>query len=108
MRINVLTTVFVGYLLSSAWADHARAADLLIVLNKSDDTASLLDARTGATKATVPVGHAPHEVSVLADGKTAAASNYGTRDEPGQTLTLIDLAKAASSGTVQLGDGTRP
>jgi len=109
MRTNGLATMFMGSLLSSTLAaDRARAADLLIVLNKSDDTASLLDARSGATKATVPVGHAPHEVAVLPDGKMAAASNYGTRDEAGHTLTLIDLAKAAPAGTIELGEGTRP
>ena len=43
------------------------AQDLLIVLNKSDNTASILDAKTGVARATVPVGKAPHEVEVLAD-----------------------------------------
>ena len=47
-------------------AGMARAADLLIILNKSDNTASILDAKTGAARATVPVGKGPHEVEVLA------------------------------------------
>ena len=89
-------------------AASARGADLLIVLNKSDNTASILDAKTGAARATVPVGKAPHEVEVLADGKTAVVSNYGTREEAGRTLTLIDIEKGAALGTIELPEGARP
>ena len=86
----------------------ASAADVLIILNKSDNTASLLDAKTGAAKATVPVGKGPHEVEVLADGRTAAVSNYGTREDGGRSLTLIDIEKGAAAGTVELPEGARP
>jgi YVTN family beta-propeller protein len=89
-------------------ASLAAAMDLLIVLNKSDDTASILDARTGVSKATVTVGHAPHEVSVLSDGRTAVVSNYGDREKPGHTLTLIDLEKNSAAGTIELPEGARP
>src|SRR5437588_11313122 len=92
----------------STFALSASAADLLIVLNKSDNTASILDAKTGAARATVPVGKAPHEVEILADGKTAAVSNYGTREEGGRTLTLIDLDKGAAAATIELPEGARP
>ena len=86
----------------------AKAQDLLIVLNKSDNTAAILDAKTGVARVSVPVGKAPHEVEVLADGKTAAVSNYGTREEPGRTLTLIDLEKGSAAGTIELPEGARP
>lgn len=109
MRLYTLGSALVGSLLGSAWvADQARGADLLIVLNKSEDTASLLDGKSGAARATIAVGHAPHEVAVLVDGKTAVVSNYGTREEAGHSLTLIDLAKASAIGTIELGEGTRP
>jgi YVTN family beta-propeller protein len=84
------------------------ASDLLVVLNKSDSTATILDAKTGVSKATVPVGYAPHEVSVLADGATAAVSNYGDPDKPGRTLTLIDLEKGAATAKIELPEGARP
>ena len=86
----------------------AGSEELLIVLNKSDNTASILDAKTGASKATVPVGKGPHEVEVLSDRKTAAVSNYGTREELGRTLTLIDLEKRAPVATIELPEGARP
>ena len=97
-----------GLALLVGFASSAGAAELLIVLNKSDGTASLLDAKTGAAKATVPVGKTPHEVEVLADGKTAAVSNYGTGAEPGRTITFIDLEKGAPAGTLELPEGARP
>ncbi len=103
------TLLFVAlFLLGFALASAARAADLLIVLNKSDNTASLLDAKTGVVRATVPVGKGPHEAALLSDGKTVAVSNYGDRSEPGHTLTLIDLDKGIAADTIELGEGSRP
>ncbi len=104
--MNMRVSLFV--LALSLLAGSAGGEDLLIVLNKSDNTASILDAKTGATRATVPVGKGPHEVEVLSDGRTAAVSNYGNREESGRTLTLIDLAKRASVATIELPEGARP
>jgi len=84
------------------------AADVLMVVNKSDDTVSFLDAKTGALQGTVAVGKAPHEVELLADGRTAAVSNYGTQAEPGSSLTLIAVDARAAKGSVAVGSGTRP
>ncbi|HSP93655.1 MAG TPA: cytochrome D1 domain-containing protein [Thermoanaerobaculia bacterium] len=92
----------------SVLGGSVRAEELLIVLNKSDNTASILEAKTGAARATVPVGKGPHEVEVLSDGRTAAVSNYGTREEPGRTLTLIDPEKRAAIATIELPEGARP
>ena len=82
--------------------------DLLVVVNKSDDTVTILNAANGAVTATVPVGKGPHEVEVLADRKTAAVSNYGKAGEPGRTVTLVDVDRGAALGTIDLGEGTRP
>lgn len=82
--------------------------DLLVVVNKSDDTVSILDAKTGASRATVRVGKGPHETEVLSGGKIAAVSDYGRAGEPGRTVTLVDLEKGTVTGTVDLGEGTRP
>lgn len=98
----------VTLLAASLLTTQARGADLLIILNKSDNTASILDAKTGATRATVPVGKAPHEAEVLVDGKTAAVSNYGTREDAGHTLTLIDIDRGTALATIELPEGARP
>jgi YVTN family beta-propeller protein len=91
-----------------AVALRAAADDRLIILNKSDDTASILDVSSGKVTATIPVGHGPHEVAVLAGGRTAAVADYGDRDRPGRTITLIDLGKNSKSGSIELPDGARP
>ncbi|MGH9367675.1 MAG: cytochrome D1 domain-containing protein [Thermoanaerobaculia bacterium] len=89
-------------------ATPAEAADRLVVLNKSDDTVSILDASTGRTVATIPVGHGPHEAALLSDGRTAAVSDYGDREKPGRTITLLDVEKGEKVGTIELPDGARP
>ena len=52
----------------------ALSGEQLIVLNKSDATASLIDLGTGAVVATMPVGTGPHEVAVSPDGRTAVCA----------------------------------
>jgi len=63
----------------------------IIVLNKLDDTASLLDRRTGEALAVLPTGRGPHEVVVTRDGGTAVVSNYGRARHAGDSLTVIDV-----------------
>lgn len=92
----------------AAGAPGGGARDLLLVVNKSDDTVSILDAKSGALRSTVRTGRGPHEVEVLADGKTAAVSDYGKAAEPGHTVTLVDIDRGVVIGTVELGPGTRP
>ena len=81
---------------------------MLVVLNKSDNTASVLDVETGKSLATVLTGVGPHEVTVLPGGRVAVVSNYGTREAPGRSLTLIDLEKRAAAGTIFLPEGAKP
>ena len=71
-------------------------ADTLLVANKSDDTVDLIDLETGESVATVPTGHAPHEIAVSADGARAVITNYGDRDAPGNSLTVIRTATGAA------------
>lgn len=84
------------------------AAQTLVVANKSDDTIDLVDLETGESRTTLPTGHAPHEVAVSPDGKTAVISNYGDREQPGASLTVVDLESAEVARTIDLGDHTRP
>lgn len=83
-------------------------ADTLLVANKSDDTVDLIDLATGRSMATLDTGHAPHEIAVSADGGLAVVTNYGDRDNPGNTLTLIDVEQARTLRTIDLGEHTRP
>jgi len=79
----------------------------VIVLNKADASASFFGREGGEEIARVPVGVGPHEVAVSPDGRTAVVSNYGDMT-PGQSLTVIDVATAKATSTIDLGDYRRP
>jgi YVTN family beta-propeller protein len=93
------------------------AADLLVVLNKSDHEAVLVDPSTLETMAKITTGLGPHEVAVSPDGRTAYVTNYGMfavfkegqrQDHPGNTITVIDLERRAVRDTFDLGAYTKP
>lgn len=87
----------------------AAAADgTLIVLNKSEATASLIDLSTGKAVAAVPTGEGPHEVAVSGDGRRALVTNYGPARKPGSSVTLIDIPGAKAIRTIDLGEYRRP
>ena len=93
--------------LAALFAGTAPAATLLVA-NKSDATVDLLDPETGARRATLPTGEGPHEVAVSPDGRTAVITNYGTRERPGSSLTVVDVAAAEVLRTIELGRHGRP
>ncbi len=103
-----LSFVFVVAALASLGAKPLTPRDVIVVLNKTDNTASVLDAKTGDPVATIPVGVGPHEAEVLPGGRVVVVSNYGTRDAPGRTLSILDLKNMAPAGTVALPAGARP
>lgn len=88
----------------------AKAADsgTLLVLNKSDNTVSLIDLRSKKIVATLPTGVGPHEVAVSPNGKLAVIANYGTGPQPGSTLTVIDVPGKKQLKTIDLGEYRRP
>ena len=63
---------------------------------------------TGRSVATLPTGHAPHEVAVSADGRTAVVANYGDRERSGDSLTVVDLRARKVARTIDLGEHRRP
>ncbi len=79
----------------------------LVVLNKAEASASLVDCATGREIKRLPTGAGPHEVAVSPDGATAVVADYGTR-EPGHTLTVIDLARQEVRRTIDLKEHHRP
>jgi YVTN family beta-propeller protein len=86
-----------------------EGAGTLVVLNKTDYTAMIIDMESREILATLPTGVAPHEADISPDGTLAVASNYGEYDgEPGHTLTVIDLRDNRVDRVIDLGDYTRP
>lgn len=88
-------------------APAVRAQSALIVLNKSDAQASIVDIASGKIVRTYPTGDGPHEVAVSPDGRTAVVGNYGNQT-PGSSLTVIDLAGSAAPRTISIGEYRRP
>ena len=54
-----------------------RLTGTLVVLNKAEASASLIDCATGRELAKLPTGQGPHEVAISPDGKTAVVGDYG-------------------------------
>ncbi len=80
---------------------------VLVVLNKSDATLSIIDPTTMKVTAAVPTGDSPHEVVLSPDGKTAFVANYGART-PGNSLSVIDITTAKELRRVDLSPLVRP
>jgi YVTN family beta-propeller protein len=105
MRLVVPTGLL---LVLTAAALAPASAATLVVANKAEATASLIDLGSGEVVATLPTGAGPHEVGISPDGARALVTNYATRDAEGSTLTLIDVGGAEVLKTIDLGEHRRP
>lgn len=104
--------------LALALVPLSAAAQVLIVLNKSDHEAALVDPSTYEVLARLPTGQGPHEAAVSPDGRTAYVSNYGSfgvfregerpQMVPGNTITVLDLQERKVRATFDLGSYNRP
>jgi YVTN family beta-propeller protein len=90
--------------------DPGLRAGMLVVANQQGGSATVVNASTLKTIATLPVGNGPHEVAVSPDGRWAVVTLYGDRAAAGNSLAVIDLAAATPtvSRTISLGAYTRP
>jgi len=106
---SVAAKLFLFAALACARIGHVFAVDAgtLLVLNKSDDTVSLLDPVSKESMATLPTGAGPHEVAVSPDGRIAVISNYGPTGD-GNTLSVIDVAARKVLKTIDLGKHRGP
>ena len=90
--------------------DAPARAGLLVVANQQGASATVVDAGTMKTVATLPVGTGPHEVAVSPDGRWAVVTIYGNRESVGNSLAVIDLAAPTPVVTrrIDLGEYRRP
>jgi len=103
-------TARLNRVIENARPDLPPRAGMLVVANQQAASATVLDAATLATIATVPVGVGPHEVAVSPNGRWAVVTNYGDRTAQGNTLSVIDLSLPAPAvaRTIDLGVYHRP
>ena len=115
-RIAEVALVGFAVLAAAPWAGSTNAPSkappgprgTLVTSNMNDNTASIIDVASNHVLATLPTGHAPHEVAISRDGRWAVVSNYGVQDHPGNSLTVIDLTRVAVARTIDLGEYKRP
>jgi YVTN family beta-propeller protein len=93
-----------------AWLAVAASAtaETLLVVRKSGNAVDFMDPGSGLRLATVATGFAPHEVSVSPDGRRAAVTNYGTREQAGSTISIVDLEQPREVRRIDLAPHSRP
>lgn len=95
----------IAFALALSFADPK---EILIVLNKAEDTVSLIDTAESKTIKTVPTGHGPNEVMVSPDGRWATIANMGSGQRRDKTITVLEMPGGDVAKTIDLGDYQRP
>jgi len=108
MKNRLYFSVLLAALVLAVFAPLFLQAETLVVLNKSEATASLIDLESGKVRATLPTDFGPHEAAASPDGRLALVGNYGSREKPGSSLTVIDVTEAKVVKTIDLGEYQRP
>ncbi|MBI5095202.1 MAG: beta-propeller fold lactonase family protein [Candidatus Hydrogenedentes bacterium] len=78
--------------------------DVLLVLNKHEDTISFVNPRTLEPIAKIPTGPNPHEIVLSKDSRFAYLSNYAP---PGNTVSVIDLVERKHVAQISTGEYSR-
>ncbi len=108
LTVSILTIITTGCD-EPETVENEQDSGTLVVLNKSDYTAMIIDMASREVLNTIPTGVAPHEAAISPDGSIAVASNYGEYDgDPGHTLTVINLETGEFDRIIDLGEYTRP
>ena len=85
-----------------------KGEDLLVVLNKAAHSATVIDLGSGQTKGTLVTGVAPHEAAGDSAEGLVVACNYGTQENAGFSLSVLDVKRMRVSRTIPLGRFRRP
>lgn len=109
MPRSLLTLLF---LLLSFTTQAANSNDLtgtLLIANRNGGSISLIDLPSRTEIARLPIGsRVPHELAVSPDGRWAVTSEYGSGNDPGRHLVIIDIPGAGIVRRIDLGPNTRP
>jgi YVTN family beta-propeller protein len=86
-----------------AGAQAPASRPLLLIVNKSDSTLTVMDPQSKQVKATIPTRPGPHEVVTSPDGRLAFVSDYvGTPENRGHTITVVDLERLEALEPIDL------
>lgn len=101
-------TVLLFFFFCAGFFCHAQHKGTLLVVNKAENSVSVINLSTSKVIATIPVGNSPHEVAVSSSGKKAAVSNYGDASIVSNSITVIDVIAKQKIKTIDLGSYQRP
>jgi Tol biopolymer transport system component/pimeloyl-ACP methyl ester carboxylesterase len=104
--------------LKGRWPDKAEKgpalkaenapSEMLVVSRNGENQALLIDPANYKVMAALPVGKGPHEIAVSPDGGTAYVAISGSGQEPGHTITVLDLKQRTVKATFDLGSYRQP
>jgi DNA-binding beta-propeller fold protein YncE len=89
-------------------ATTSAAADLLLAINKGDNTLAIVDATTLKLLGTAATGPDPHEVVASSDGKLAYITNYNAGNGFANSISVVDLVTRKALPPIDLGALGRP
>jgi len=107
MTIRHARTLLLAFFLFGLTATTA-AADLLLVINKGDNTLAIIDAATLKVLGTAATGPDPHEVVASADGRLAYITNYNAGNGFANSISVVDLVAMKALPPIDLGALGRP
>lgn len=119
MTRRFLCLLFVAAISVNMAVDKVAAqSGVLVVLNKSDHEAAIVDPVGLKVLYKLPTGKGPHEAATSPDGRTVFVTNYGAfnvfRDgerpqmQAGNTITVLDLSTKTVKATFELGEYLMP
>lgn len=85
----------------------AQNKQVLLVLNKNENTLTFMDPMGLKAIKTIATGEGPHEICVSDDGKRAFIANYG-HQQPGNSISIVDVEQQKEIKRVDLGALLRP
>jgi YVTN family beta-propeller protein len=108
MMIRYVHSILFALVCCILTATTAAAADLLLAINKGDNTLAIIDAATLKVLGTAPTGPDPHEVVASADGKLAYITNYNAGNGFANSISVVDLVAMKALAPIDLGALARP
>ncbi len=114
MKLLRLTSLLVAITLpptafAAAQPSPGQLRGTIVAVSPKASEAWLVDLEKRETVKVLPTGKGPHEVAVSPDGTRAAVSDYhGGPAGPSKSITLIDIARAEVSKTIQLDPHQKP
>jgi DNA-binding beta-propeller fold protein YncE len=97
-----LVVLFLLSFASGGMGQVAPLSDVLVVSVNGENQAALIDPATYEVLSRLPTGINPHDIAVSADGRYAYVAVMGTPQEPGHSVTVLDLRRRAVKTTIEL------